>query len=210
MAEVDVIAAYLEALDAHLRGVWPQRQRVLDEVRAHLEDAAGEVGPAAAVARFGAVQVVAHRFAVERLTAWVEVSWRPIVVGVLALMACSEVDRFFPVAPVFRLEASVPFASTALIGCRVLQALTWPLLALGLALRTRHRPFAASNALIAALVCATLGFEGAALAQVMISTASFGAAATTPLLLRVALIVAMFLFSAPMLAAHDAFSATHR
>jgi hypothetical protein len=210
MAEDELIAAYVQSLSVHLRGFWPQRARVLEEVHAHLEDAAESVGAVAAIERFGPVPVVARRFADQRLAAAVQLALPVMVVGLAVLAACGWLEAAFPVAPVFRVEAPPPMPSVVVAGCQVLQWLTWPLLGLAaLAVRQRSAQ-AASNAVIAAVVTAIVGFSGTAFIRLLTSMSRVGAASPAPLLIRVVVIVALFAALSPLLLAHDATSATTR
>jgi hypothetical protein len=82
----DQIRRYLRELDSLLPAAGRRRRRFLVEVEAHLNDAAEDVGPAAAMERFGSAREVAEAFGAGNAT-------RSTIVA-LKLLAAALVVRY--------------------------------------------------------------------------------------------------------------------
>lgn len=207
----DLIGRYCDALSRQLRGSWPQRARVLEEVRAHLEDASVDGGAAAAVGRFGAVEVLAQRFAEERLRATLSANL-PWMVGLGAvLLACTGLEAWFPVSGPFFDPGLRPSLAGWLEGLGLaLSVALVPLVGAAAWLLWKGRVFAASQVWCAAFVALTMGPMSVAFGRWLASLATTGAVAQQPLVARLALVLVAFSCSLPLIASHDAFAATRR
>jgi hypothetical protein len=202
-----IIAQYVQSLSQNLKGLWPNRARILEEVEAHLTEAAEHGSPARAVADFGTEKEVAGRFAVERVRAsLVDLRW--FGAGLIALLLLANVESMFPLEPVFRAPELRP-AETSILVCVgfVLQALGWLAFLLTLRLRADHVA-GASYALVFALVTTLSSAELVSIGKHLASLFTVGTYSIAAFSLRFAVCIAIFLRAAPFALAHQAFEAT--
>lgn len=219
MAQASLSARYLESLGAALKGYWPDRARILEEVGAHLEEAAaagvgrGLPAPAAeaeAIARFGDAKQIARAFAEQRLRRALGAcaSWAPL--ASVLLWASASLERAFPPTPLFHAEELVPEVERLVLTGWVLQAAMVPLLALAWVLYRRGQVYAASNAFSAWFCAAALGPFAVGFGRLCEGLATLGHAPTAPIHLRLGLILLALAASLPVFAAQDALAATRR
>jgi hypothetical protein len=215
MAEGDLIEGYVRALDRQLRGFWPARARILEEVRAHLDDAAAvevqqgaapEAARRVAAARFGAVDAVARRFAEERVESRLASFLPRLAVGSLLLLASDPLEKLFPVQAVF--HASAPeFIAPMVLASRWLEGMAVVLIGAAFLLRRRMKIGPAAHCASLGFSALTVGVGGVAFARLFHDMATLGSSHGQPMLIRLVFLLVLFVASAPLLAAIDARSA---
>lgn len=215
----DLIDQYTHTLSHRLRGFWPHRARILEEVRGHLIDATNashcneashEAAQRAAIERFGAAEVVAARFADERLASTLRLNLRWFGLAALALLAANGVDQLFSAGQLFAPGDVPSFA-------RPLASLGWSLELVGLPLGMLAfllldgQVRLAAQVWTGAFLASFLGFMGIGWAHAL-SAMAVSAATNSPtsLLLRMALAMLLFVACGRVFLASDAHSATLR
>jgi hypothetical protein len=217
LAHHDLIDEYTHLLSHQLRGFWPQRTRILEEVRGHLldgtkhEQSAGaslEHAQQAAVERFGSAQVVARRFADERLSGSLKANLSWFGLAALGLLAANSVDELFARGQVFAPDATPSFTQPLVFLGWALELLGLPLLVVAWRLCGRY-PYRAAQVWTGALLAAILGFMGIGWGR-MLANMAVTAATGSPagIGVRTALVVAVFVACGPVLLAADAHGAT--
>lgn len=215
----DLIDQYTSTLSLRLRGFWPQRTRILEEVREHLIDAANaslksgdslEARQRAAIERFGSVELVAARFADERLASTLRGNLRWFGFAALALLAANGLDQLFPAGRVFAPNDVPSFAQPLTSLGWSLELVGLPLGVLAFSLLDGHVRLAA-HVWTGAFLASFLGFMGIGWAHTL-SAMAVTAATNSPLnlLVRMVLAIGLFVACGPVFVASDAHSATLR